>query len=126
MIKKTVVEQDEREGGLRKILNFGHTFGHGIEANEGLIGLYHGECVALGMIPMCAPEIKGRLIRALSALGLPTEYSGDIDRALEYVAHDKKCRENGVECIFVDKIGTYRIEKLSLSDFNKHIKDNLL
>ena len=51
-IKKAVVEQDEKEQGLRKILNFGHTIGHGVESFERLNGLYHGECVALGMIPM--------------------------------------------------------------------------
>ncbi|MBQ2863141.1 MAG: 3-dehydroquinate synthase, partial [Clostridia bacterium] len=52
-VKKSVVEQDEKESGLRKILNFGHTVGHGIESSEGMSALYHGECVALGMIPMC-------------------------------------------------------------------------
>ena len=47
-IKKSVVEQDEKESGLRKILNFGHTIGHGIESSEEMSELYHGECVALG------------------------------------------------------------------------------
>ena len=46
-IKKSVVEQDEKESGLRKILNFGHTIGHGIESSEEMSELYHGECVAL-------------------------------------------------------------------------------
>ena len=42
-IKKSVVEQDEKESGLRRILNFGHTVGHGIESSEGMSELYHGE-----------------------------------------------------------------------------------
>ena len=56
-IKKSVVEQDEKEAGLRKILNFGHTVGHGIESSADLHALYHGECVALGMLPMCAESL---------------------------------------------------------------------
>ncbi len=57
-VKAAVVEQDEKESGLRRILNFGHTIGHGVEAADGLGGLLHGECVALGMIPMCAPAVR--------------------------------------------------------------------
>ena len=49
-IKKQVVEQDTKERGLRRVLNFGHTVGHAIESVCGLSGLYHGECVALGML----------------------------------------------------------------------------
>ena len=59
-IKKIVVEQDEKEAGLRKILNFGHTIGHGIESSGNMSELYHGECVALGLIPMCAEAIRPR------------------------------------------------------------------
>lgn len=125
MIKKNVVENDERESGLRKILNFGHTFGHGIEAEEGMHGLYHGECVALGMIPMCADETKSRLLGLLQRVGLPTKYDGDALHALSYVIHDKKCRGGFVEAIFVDSPGDFRIEKLSLKDFSEMIKERL-
>lgn len=124
-IKKTVVECDERESGLRKILNFGHTFGHGIEAEEGMSGLYHGECVALGMLPMCSPELEKRLLKVLSRLGLPTEYKGDVDRALSYVVHDKKSRGGMVEVIFVDEPGSFRIENLSVADYSKTVKEKL-
>lgn len=51
-VKKRVVEQDEKETGLRKTLNFGHTIGHGVESVYGLSGLLHGESVAVGMLPM--------------------------------------------------------------------------
>ena len=53
-IKRDVVEKDEKEASLRRVLNFGHTLAHGIEAQG---SLYHGECVALGMLPMCSPEV---------------------------------------------------------------------
>ncbi len=125
MIKKSVVERDECESGLRKILNFGHTFGHGIEAAEEMSGLYHGECVALGMIPMCSPEVKSRLIPLFTRLGLPTEYTGDTEHALNFVIHDKKCRSGSVEAIFVDTPGSFRIEKLSVKDFTQMIKERL-
>ena len=126
LIKKSVVECDEREGGLRKILNFGHTLGHGIEAENKLHGLYHGECVALGMIPVCSKEAKDRLIPVLKKLGLPTEYSGDIDRALGFVVNDKKCRDGVIDAVFVDEIGSFRLKKLSLNEFSNLIKEGLL
>ncbi len=63
-VKKSVVEQDEKEAGLRKILNFGHTIGHAIESNK-FGELYHGECVALGMLYMCSQSVCERLIPVL-------------------------------------------------------------
>lgn len=60
MIKKSVVEQDPRETGLRKVLNFGHTIGHAVESfSAGK--LLHGECVALGMIPMSGDNAAARI-----------------------------------------------------------------
>lgn len=124
-IKKAVVEEDERESGLRKILNFGHTFGHGIEAEEEMHGLYHGECVALGMIPMCAENVQKRLIKVLKKLSLPTEYQGDVEKALSYVIHDKKCKSGSVEAIFSDEVGSCRIEKMTVSDFSELVKRSI-
>ena len=125
MIKRSVVEQDEKENGLRKILNFGHTFGHGIEAEEEMHGFYHGECVALGMIPMCSESVRKRLVAVLKKIGLPTEYKGNLDKALSFVIHDKKCRDGFVEAVFVDNVGEFRIEKISVSDFSNLIKERL-
>jgi 3-dehydroquinate synthase len=121
-IKKDVVEKDEREAGLRRILNFGHTLGHGIEA---LGELYHGECVALGMIPMCTKEVRTRLIKLLCEMGLPTEFNGELDKTLEFMKHDKKCDGDMTYAIFVDKPGSYRIEKMPHSALVKHIKSQL-
>ncbi|MBQ7343624.1 MAG: 3-dehydroquinate synthase [Clostridia bacterium] len=118
-IKKTVVEEDEKESGLRKILNFGHTLGHGIEANEDLGNLYHGECVALGMLPVTFGEAKERLARLLKKVSLPTEYSGDIGAALSFVSHDKKCASGKVSVILCEKIGECKIESMSIDEFSK-------
>ena len=74
MVKKTVVEQDEKEANLRKILNFGHTIGHGIESVYGLGGLLHGECVALGMLPMIEDDaLRARTKAVLEKLDVPTQ-----------------------------------------------------
>ncbi len=124
-IKKSVVEADEREGGMRKSLNFGHTFGHGIEAVTQKSGLYHGECVALGMLPMCAPKVRNRLCAVLQRLGLPTEFDFDLDAALAFVLHDKKANGELVDAVFCDEIATYRIEKIKISDFSEHIRKNI-
>ena len=79
-IKKDVVEQDEKETGLRKILNFGHTVGHGIESS---CDLYHGECVALGMIPMCGEALRPRLTAVLRKCSLYRVLPYDWDRITE-------------------------------------------
>ena len=116
-IKKRVVEQDERESGLRKILNFGHTLGHGIEASSGEGVLYHGECVALGMLPMCSPKVRERLISTLKRHRLPTEYHGDIAAAIALAMHDKKANAGGIDIITVDCIGKCDIRTVSADEF---------
>ncbi len=123
-IKKSVVEEDEREGGLRKILNFGHSFGHGIEAlNFGK--LYHGECVSLGMIPMLALPDRKRLINVLEKLGLPTKFDFSTDDALSFTESDKKASGGKIDAVFSDKIGSFRMENLEISEFKNHIKNNI-
>lgn len=123
-IKKQVVEEDVHEGGIRKVLNFGHTLGHCIEAHEGLSGLYHGECVALGMLAVCSGEVRERLIPLLSRHSLPTKYKGDIDCALSYVSHDKKRTSGGIDVVFCNGIGSYEIKNMSIDDFIKTVKIN--
>lgn len=116
-VKKQVVENDECETGLRKILNFGHTLGHGIEADAGLEALYHGECVAIGMMPVALGEAHERLKAVLDKVGLPTEYNGDIETALSYVIHDKKCSGGVVSVIICEKIGSFEIRSMSVEEF---------
>ena len=96
--KKNVVEQDETERGMRKALNFGHTIGHGIEAVKGIkgrrtVGLYHGECVALGMLPMIESKALQKRVRAVyRRLGLPTRTTYDKEKVLAEMLHDKKAQ----------------------------------
>ena len=123
-IKKSVVEEDEKESGIRRILNFGHTLGHGIEA-ESFENLYHGECVALGMIPMCAPDVRARLIAVLQSIGLPTQMEGDLETILQLTMHDKKCEGTSVNVVFVDAVSSYRIEKMPLSEWQQYIREQI-
>ena len=100
---------------MRRILNFGHTIGHGIESASELL---HGECVALGMIPMCESAAKDRLISVLKKADLPTQVSCDASMVYPKVLHDKKANENAVSAVFVEQIGNCSIKKISF-DFIK-------
>lgn len=115
LIKKRVVEEDEKEAGLRKSLNFGHTIGHGIETT--LNGeLYHGECVALGIIPMCGDKIKNDVIAVIKNIGLPTEYVFDRERVEEIISHDKKSGGDKITVVKCDEIGSFYFEELTVKE----------
>ena len=123
-IKKYVVECDEKEAGLRKILNFGHTVGHGIET-EAAGALYHGECVALGMLPMCSDKVRERLLPVLCKAGLPTALSLDEEAmaaVMAAVSHDKKSNAGGVDAVLVHTPGSFEIKKLALSEIEERTK----
>lgn len=122
-IKRDVVEKDEKESGLRKILNFGHTLAHAIETQNNMQNLYHGECVALGMIPMCADSIRPRVIKVLNKLDLPTEISLENDKIIDAVYHDKKMSGEEITVIYVGEIGEYEIKKMPVSQFLKQISE---
>lgn len=109
-IKRDVVQKDPTEKGLRRVLNFGHTVGHAIESAAGG-KLLHGECVALGMLPMCAPPLRERVKRLLGRLGFVTEITFSGEQLLPYLVHDKKAIDGGIAAIYADAPGHYRMEK---------------
>ena len=115
-IKKNVVEQDVKESGLRKILNFGHTIGHGIESSEGMSELYHGECVALGMIPMCGEAIRPRVIDVLKKCSLYRTLEYDWEKITEAAFHDKKADGDSVTITMVSEIGSFEMKKMNCLD----------
>lgn len=115
-IKKNVVEQDEKEAGLRKILNFGHTVGHGIESSEGMQELYHGECVALGMIPMCGEEIRPRVLEVLKTCGLYRVLDYDWEKITDAAFHDKKADGDTVSVTTVNEIGSFEMKNMKCLD----------
>lgn len=118
-IKKYVVEQDVKEGGLRKVLNFGHTVGHAIETTTGLGNLYHGECVALGMLPFASDEARERIKNVLEKLSLPTEIEYDTDKIIEAIRHDKKASGNGITVIYVREIGAFDMLKVNIDELSE-------
>lgn len=119
--KKKIVEEDTRENGVRACLNFGHTIGHGIEAVKGVRGrrkkgLYHGECVALGMLPMIEDKALTKRTRAICrSLGLPTRASFNKQQVLDYMRHDKKGRGDSITVIRVPGLGCWRADKLPMT-----------
>ena len=119
-IKKHIVELDEKESNLRKVLNFGHTVGHGFESEQ-IGSLLHGECVALGMLFMCSDRVKERLIPVLQTLQLPTHIDFDSSKVLSAIAHDKKSTNSGISVVFVPKIGEYLLKEMSLQEIEQLI-----
>ena len=121
-VKKKIVEQDEYEAGPRAALNFGHTIGHGIEAVKGVRGrrkngLYHGECVALGMLPMIEDKALAKRARAvLRKLGLPTRAAYDKQKVLNQMRHDKKGRGDVITVIRVPGLGCWRADQLPMAE----------
>ena len=124
-IKKAVIEQDEKETGLRRILNFGHTLGHGIEGAQELHGLYHGECVALGMLPMCSDSVRAQLIPVLQGLGLPTVIKGDLEQMLATASHDKKCEGDSISVVYVEQAGSFIMRKMPIEEWKNQIRMTL-
>lgn len=116
LIKKFVVEQDEKETGLRKILNFGHTLAHAIESENEFAELYHGECVAIGMLPMCDNKVRARLERVLTSLSLPTSTDIDSEKLSKAIAHDKKMSGDEITVIYVEEVGSYVMKTVKAKD----------
>lgn len=124
-IKKSVVEQDEKETGLRRLLNFGHTIGHGIETSEEISELYHGECVALGMIPMCSEELKPRVIAVLKKCGLYRKLQYDWEKITEAAFHDKKADGDTVTVTVVNAAGTFEFKTMKCTEVIELAKHTL-
>ncbi len=124
IIKKNVVEQDEKESSLRRVLNFGHTVGHGIETAMELT-LLHGECVALGMLPMCDASVRERLVPVLKALCLPVTAEFDTEDVINAIRHDKKLSGGDINIVYVGGIGSFEFRKLPLNTFEKQLREVL-
>jgi 3-dehydroquinate synthase len=115
-IKAETVGRDETETGPRKMLNFGHTLGHAVEALSGY-ALLHGEAVAIGMVEearigerigVTAAGTASRLRQVLSRLGLPTSLPIEMsaEEAIGFTHTDKKAREGRVQYALIEGIGS--------------------
>ena len=121
-IKAEVVSKDEKEAGLRSILNYGHTIGHAIETVTRYKKFLHGEAVAIGMFfeAMLAHKLNFinkdkvlRIKRLIDSYGLPSEMPADIDAdsLLSSMQLDKKAVAGELKFILPEKIGSVRIHK---------------
>lgn len=132
-IKAAVVAADEREGGLRANLNFGHTAGHGIEAAAGFGGLLHGEAVGLGMLVAArlgeargwAPGLTSRLADLLSRAGLPTSIPElPLGLIMDYMQTDKKASDGRLTWVLIPQVGrAERVRDVDLSDVERILLD---
>ena len=142
-IKKNVVEKDEKEKGLRKILNFGHSFAHAYEASLGYSKkLNHGEAVILGMISALNFSLKKNILKKseynsiinhILNSNLPSKINNffkikDLKKILSFMLKDKKNSSDKISLVLLKKIGSPIINKeyniKSLSIFLKNELNN--
>ena len=114
--KADVVSKDEKEAGLRAILNYGHTIGHAIESLTNYTTFVHGEAVAIGMVAAGKIAVEMQMWTQAEAkrqddliqkVGLPTDIPAelDVERILETLKNDKKVKEGKVRFILPNQIG---------------------
>lgn len=122
-VKKAVVEADEREHGLRKILNFGHTIGHAIESYYHLSQYLHGECVAMGMLYFIEQnELRQRVQRILDTLGIPSQVVYDRDVVFDILCRDKKADHDRITVVTVASLGNAILKDMKLEDVKPLLK----
>ncbi len=128
-IKMNIVIQDEKDKGLRKKLNFGHTLGHAIEI---LHDLPHGHAVSIGMVAACSLSEKFtdlhfsealRIVQLLSRYHLPVDIETDHAKIFEVLKQDKKRKGEEMHFILLKKIGVAEIYPLSMDYIESHLKE---
>ncbi len=121
-IKASIVSADEKESGLRSILNFGHTFGHAIESLTGYGRFKHGEAVSIGMcmasrlsvkIGFASPEAEERIRGLVSSLGLPAEPPDlSADDFIGSMRLDKKVANGRIRFVLVTDLGKVMLKEV--------------
>jgi len=130
-VKATIVSADERESGIRKLLNFGHTWGHAVET---LTGISHGKAVSIGMEFACRLSMeKGlfsnreylRVIKLLQSFGLPTCMNIEPSKVFNALVKDKKRNANSIDFVLLKGIGVPKIETMALEELKKFAEKRL-
>lgn len=125
--KNKTVLADEREQGMRKLLNFGHTAGHAFET---VCKIPHGQAVGLGMLVACrlseanglATATTEQLTRLLQQYHLPVTIQADADQLMQVLAMDKKRSDEGVDYILLEAVGKATIQRLNTDTIRKGIE----
>ncbi|MGH7426181.1 MAG: 3-dehydroquinate synthase [Candidatus Methylomirabilales bacterium] len=117
-IKAAIVEQDEKDEGIRGVLNFGHTVGHALEAVTGYGVFRHGEAVAVGMVAaariscqvgLCSEEVPSRLQALLQRIGLPTALHIQPITLKEAIDYDKKIKDSMSYFVLTKDLGSVTV-----------------
>ena len=128
-IKSSIVNRDETEKGERRLLNFGHTFGHAIEKVSGAV---HGEAVSMGMVIASALSVEKGLLSAeedqrlravLKNLKLPTRLEVQPQKILDAIAKDKKRAGDRIHFVLLNGIGNALVEQLSFEELRGALND---
>lgn len=135
-IKRNVVVQDERESGVRKLLNFGHSIGHAIEARSHF-ALGHGTSVAMGMVaitratasvansPETLLELAHRIAKVCEAHGLQTTCPYEAEELISSALHDKKRRGDAIDLVLPLGVASCTIQTVDLGQFFKLMRIGL-
>ena len=130
-VKARIVSFDERESGLRAVLNLGHTVGHALEAQAGYTALSHGEAVSLGLVAALRlgvalgrtpRDLSERTVDLLRRLGLPASLLGQpLSDAANLLGHDKKRAGSSVRFVFARGLGNVETLPILLSELRTHV-----
>lgn len=129
-LKADIVERDEREGGVRRVLNLGHTIGHAIEKSTQRYN--HGEAVAIGLSMIADAAVRRgemkaedaeRIDRLLARLGFVLRADIATNELMREVRYDKKRQGDTIRVVIPERIGSCRIEPMSLDDFGRMLQE---
>ena len=130
-VKARIVSFDERESGLRAVLNLGHTVGHALEAQSGYTALSHGEAVSLGLVAalrlgealgLTPTDLSQRTLTLLRRLGLPATLVGQpLSQAVELIGHDKKRAGSDVRFVVARALGQVETIPVPLTELRTRV-----
>ncbi|WP_373499680.1 3-dehydroquinate synthase [Desulfococcus sp.] len=129
VVKSGIVNEDEQERGVRRKLNFGHTFGHAVEK---IAGVRHGEAVSVGMAVASLLSVKKgylareeakRIIHLLEKIGLPTRLAVDPQSAMDALKRDKKREGDRIRFVLLKRIGEAVVEDIRITDLDEALHD---
>jgi len=129
-IKRDIVAADEKETGIRQILNFGHTIGHGIEKHSDY-RVTHGKAVAIGMViasraasrmGLCGEDCHREIVEAVKRYQLPTETDIPAEKLIEAAFFDKKRKGQYITLILPERIGKCAAKIFSMDELGAFIR----
>ena len=130
-MKRDIVEKDEREGNVRKLLNLGHTFAHAIEMLSGY-SVSHGRAVATGIAMMARAAVAGGVLPAadgariealVAAMGYATRTDFSAERIAEAILSDKKVEGDAIDLVLPQAIGRCNVRRTPLAEIGKVVAD---